>query len=320
MKICVTFPQLPIIEDNLIINRKLGCGKFPVYEAHSPKQRESFALKVFPRSKAGATQYQKEKLMLKLCHPNIIQSIPMKCHRNDFFGLLTELVNNGDFFELVTSGCLSTETIIRTYFHQLIKGLEYSHSQGVAHLDLKLENLMAGSDYTLKIIDFDQAQPITDIEISSAGSTGYRAPEVQDGTCSNMSAADIYSAGIVLYAFFAQEFPFVEMEDPSFTDPRCYGTFVKNNARFWRKKAEGKKNLEFFSPEFIELINGMLHINPQKRFKIKDIKNSKWFQGPTHDKETLKNQMTMNVDVINRRKRRVAMMNKFAKAATTKEL
>jgi len=325
MKISVTFPKLPHLnlnasEDSLFINRKLGCGKFPVYEASSPKHRESFALKVFPKSKAGATQYQKERLMFKLSHPNIIQSFPMKCNRSDFYGLLTEYADGGDFFELVTNGSLSSEVIVRTYFHQLIKGLEYSHAQGVAHLDLKLENLMAGSDYTLKIIDFDQAQPINDIEISSAGSTGYRAPEVQDGSCSNMSAADIYSAGVVLYAFFAKEFPFVEMEDPSHQDPRCYSTFVKNNARFWRKKAEAKKNLEFFSPEFIELVNGMLHCNVQKRYKIKDIKNSKWFQGPTLDRVTLRDQMVMNLEVINRRKKRLAMIQKVAKAQTTKEL
>ncbi|RZJ37213.1 MAG: hypothetical protein EOO18_06165 [Chryseobacterium sp.] len=56
-------------------------------------------------------------------------------------------------FAVTKKGLLSHEMIIRTYFHQLIEGIEYIHSQGVAHLDLKLENIMLGDSFELKIID-----------------------------------------------------------------------------------------------------------------------------------------------------------------------
>lgn len=298
MEILVSFTEEPKVKDSLYVSKKLGSGKFSVYEAHSPKHNKNFALKVFPNNESGTIQYQKEKLILKLSHPNIIQSIPISCHRNDFWALLTEQATYGDFFELVTSGALNNEVLVRSYFHQLIAGIEYIHFQGIAHLDLKLENLMLGADLKLKIIDFDQAQLLTDPLITSGGSPGYRAPEVSVGTCSNFVVADIYSAGILLYAFKANQFPFKEKTDQTCQDPRCYSTFVKNNTYFWQKKIELLKDQNSFSFAFIELVNGMLHPRASKRLSIEQIKASAWYQGPVLDEETLRSKMMRRLEKL----------------------
>jgi len=303
MEILVSFQEEPEVKDSLIVNKKVGSGKFSVYEVHSPRHKEKFALKVFPKNKTGTVQYMKEKLMFKLSHPNIIERVPVSCHRNDFYALLTKFAKY-DFFELVTSGVFNKEIFIRSYFHQLIEGIEYIHSQEIAHLDLKLDNLMLGADYKLKIIDFDQAQLLTDELISSGGSQGYRAPEVIKGTCKDLAAADIYSAGIILYAFKAKQFPFIEVNDPECKDPRCYSTFVKNNHYFWQKKAELHKDETDFNVDFIELINSMLHPRASKRCTINDIKASKWYQGHVVDKETLKNEMKESLESFRRLQRK----------------
>jgi len=72
--------------------------------------------------------------------------------------------------------------LCRTFFHQLIDGIEYLHSQNLAHMDLKLENLVLGDDFKLKIIDFDLAISLTDEkndQYGGAGTKNYRAPEVR---------------------------------------------------------------------------------------------------------------------------------------------
>jgi len=303
MEIFVTFSDHPAVKDSLIVDKKVGSGKFSVYKVHSPKHRENYALKVFPKSPSGATQYKKEQLMFKLNHPNIIQRIPVQCHRDDFYALVTEYAKHGDFFELVINGLINSEVLVRTYFHQLIEGLEYIHSQGIAHLDLKLENLMLGSDFQLKIIDFDQAQLISDGNITSGGSQGYRAPEVRLGSCDNLEAADIFSAGVILYAFKAVEFPFLEMKTPKADDYRCYSYFVKKNKSFWQKRAELKKNATFFSIEFIHLVNSMLYPKPNRRATIEEIKSSKWYQGPILDAVALKSEMKANIEAIMRKQK-----------------
>lgn len=291
MEISVTFPDRPATKNALQVTKKLGEGKFCVYQAYSSLHHTNFALKIFPRTTFGTKQYQKEKLMTKLTHPNIIRNIPIKHSDSKYYAMLTEFAQYGDFFRVVTRGLLGTEILARTYFHHLIKGLEHMHSQGIAHLDLKLENLMMSSDFELKIIDFDQAQLTTDKKVTSGGSVGYRAPEIVNEECQNPAAADIFSAGIILYAFQAKEYPFLEVEDPTNQDPRCYSTFVNNNRTFWRAKLQLKDGPTLFNEDFIELVNGMLHYDPKKRWGIKEIKRSKWFKGPVLGAEGLKAEM-----------------------------
>ena len=79
--------------------------------------------------------------------------------------------------------------LARTYFRQLIDGLEYLHSQGVRHLDLKLENLLIGDDYQLKIIDFDLSYMSGDTQILTRGSKFYRAPELRASQCRKRSSS-----------------------------------------------------------------------------------------------------------------------------------
>eukprot|EP00330_Aristerostoma_sp_ATCC50986_P013981 CAMPEP_0114582114 /NCGR_PEP_ID=MMETSP0125-20121206/6150_1 /TAXON_ID=485358 ORGANISM="Aristerostoma sp., Strain ATCC 50986" /NCGR_SAMPLE_ID=MMETSP0125 /ASSEMBLY_ACC=CAM_ASM_000245 /LENGTH=76 /DNA_ID=CAMNT_0001774853 /DNA_START=343 /DNA_END=573 /DNA_ORIENTATION=+ len=64
--------------------------------------------------------------------------------------LLMEYAPYGDFFDLVLTDKIikpEDDALIRTYFHQLINGVEAIHSSQVYHLDIKLENVLLGSDF-----------------------------------------------------------------------------------------------------------------------------------------------------------------------------
>jgi len=285
MEIPVVFLSRPGSKEGLIRIKALNNEKVTVLQVYSSSNHQVYALKLFPRNFYGITHYKREKILFKLNHPNIIKCTPLICCDEEYFAIATEFAKHGDFFDIVTKGYLNSDLLIRTYFHQLIAGLEYIHSKGVAHLDLKLENIMLGADYQLKIIDFDQSQVLTDKIVQSGGTVSYRSPEILKGKCTHFTAADVFSAGVVLFAFKAKEFPFVEkIIDPECQDHRSYLTFMKNNKHFWKMKALGKKNNSFFSEEFIHLLNGMMHENPLKRLTIKEIKESKWYKGPVLDK------------------------------------
>jgi len=279
-EVSLTFLEEPTTLDRLKVTKTLGTGKFIVYQAYSATYDKVFALKLFPNDEFGTSQYHKEKLSFHLNHPNVIKTIPIKLHSERYHGYLTEYAEYGTFFDFVAGGALNSEIGIRTYFHQLIEGVEHIHSQGVAHLDLKLQNLLLGSDMQVKIIDFDQAQPLADEVVTSGGTKNYRAPEVKSGTCNNLAAADVYSAGIILFTMKGQEYPFIEMSDPEAKDSNSYCSFVKRNSEFWSSKVNMKGKQGFFSRDLIELINGMLHPNPQKRWTLKHVKASKWYNGP----------------------------------------
>ena len=65
---------------------------------------------------------------------------------------------------------------------ELIKGIDTIHKQGVAHMDIKPQNILLGDNLEVKICDFSRAIKIEDIskKASRVGTKGYTAPEVRD--------------------------------------------------------------------------------------------------------------------------------------------
>lgn len=64
-----------------------------------------------------------------------------------------ELGERGEMFNFMNTAPF-TENEAKYYFRQLIKGVEYLHSEDIVHRDLKLENLVLDKDFQLKIVDF----------------------------------------------------------------------------------------------------------------------------------------------------------------------
>ena len=274
----------------LTLNKKIGHGKFEVFHAQGSSASEEYAVKIFPNDDISKNRFRREKELLEyLEHPNIIQHYAVAEHNGDFDLLLMDFAPNGDFFDIVTKGGLAHEVHMRTYFHQLIAGLEYLHSKDVAHLDLKLENLLMGRDFLLKIIDFDQSQSKGEERMISAGTSSYRAPEIKERNCLDMFAADVYSAGVILFAFKTGQFPFIEVDGETPIKTIYYDTFLENNEEFWQIKAEkmGKKS-DFFTEDFRALMKGMLESDPSKRWTIQDVKASEWYNKPILSPEGLK--------------------------------
>jgi serine/threonine protein kinase len=301
MEIQISFSEQPSVQESFRIENLLGEGKFQVYTVYSEQQQTKYALKVFPSNLLGKFCYQTEQVLSHLQHPNIIKNIPVICDNEGFNCLLTEFAQYGDFLNLTMKGIFHSEALIRTYFHQLIEGIEYLHTQGVAHLDLKLDNLVLGSDFKLKIIDFDQAQLIEDKKLNCGGTIHYRPPEVIDNKCKNLAAVDVYSAGIILYALIANEFPFYEVTDSKGIRLQHFSTFVKDKTKFWNMKTSRQQDKTAFSEDLIELLNGMFEYDVKKRFNLQDIKQSKWYQGPVIKEERLDTQLQTILDsfVIN---------------------
>jgi len=73
------------------------------------------------------------------------------------------------------------------------------HENGFAHMDIKIDNLLLGEDYVLKLSDFDWCYKDGD-DVMSPGTIGFRAPELIRGDQNiDPKASDIYSAAIALF-------------------------------------------------------------------------------------------------------------------------
>jgi len=212
---------------------KLSSDKSSVFLVRDQDNSSQYILKQFPVNYAGRIQYFSEKLIHNLSHPHIIK---VKESHDKLQSIVLEHAPYGDFCHLLMGGNCLPEIIARTYFHHLVEGVDYLHKHGIAHLDLKLDNLLLGENKCLKIIDFDLSQKIEDEKRSfarSKGTTNYRAPELRNRKCDNFRAADIYSMGIILFALATGLPPYTETDKGE-----CDGWYflmMKQPENYWNK-------------------------------------------------------------------------------------
>lgn len=274
--------------DHLHFVSKLSETKFPVYLVSCSNTNKLYAIKLFYWEDDEPSQaYIRELRFAEFSHPNLVKIISYKDEQELFDAeldsikvsyILMEYAKYGDLFHaLVFHKLYFDEVMVRTYFHQLIEGLQALHSQGAAHLDLKLENLLIGDDCTLKITDFDLSYRSEDSKVTSRGTKNHRAPEIRQNKCTNPYAADIYSAGIILFLLktggklpFTESVSFVSLDSADLKDV--------NSKLYWKKRCEALgQEVSFFSEEFKELFTSMTRSDPKERPTIEEIKKSRWF-------------------------------------------
>ena len=230
--------------------------------------------------------------MSQLNHPNIVNLIeygkdgivekPLKAKKEPVIYIVLELATGGELFDYVAMTGRFSEKISRFYFHQLIEGLDYVHSQGVTHRDLKPENVLFDQFFNLKIADFGFAAPITGKDGSGycktkLGTESYMAPEIHLRKPYTGASVDLFACGIILFIMFTQHPPFTKAtpEDP------FYKLLCANRADlFWKAHSKNKPNGEaFFSEEFKHLITMMLQLNPSHRLTMAQVKAHPWYTG-----------------------------------------
>jgi len=305
-----TFCEQPIVQqtavpNDLMIFGELNKAKYSVLGAFSPSLNMKFAVKVFPFINNQVNpHFMKEAAFMPLKHQNIIsildcrvqQVVPVQNTLVQISCIVMELAPFGDFFDLIiTKKIKFAEKLARTYFHQLVEGVEYIHENGAAHLDLKLENLLLSEDFSLKITDFDTAHINGQDAITSRGTNSYRAPEILNRTCRNAQAADIYSMGILLFAFLCGgKLPY--KEQTMYRGNDLLSLMINNKPLFWEKHCEMQtREQSFFSEDFKTLFENMVEVNPKKRASISDIKNSNWYNQPIFCQEDLHQIMSKNL-------------------------
>ena len=87
-----------------------------------------------------------------LHHPNIVESVRL-CTHSGRWSIVMEYCSHGEIFTLVKRDYLSFDDKL-CLWKQLLRGVSYLHSHGIAHRDIKLENLLMSEQGHLKITDF----------------------------------------------------------------------------------------------------------------------------------------------------------------------
>jgi len=93
-----------------------------------------------------------------------------------------------------------------------MNGIQSVHKQGLAHRDLKPDNLLLSNEFVLKITDFGFSTMLQDPSGNRnlrtvLGTDGYMAPEVYIGSYEGKKV-DIFAAGVILFIMYSGNFPF----------------------------------------------------------------------------------------------------------------
>jgi serine/threonine protein kinase len=209
--------------------------------------------------------------------------------------LALEYCEGGELFEYVQDAGRFHDDLARYYFRGIVEAVAACHSVGVAHCDLKLDNILLDSNFQVKLADFGLATAIgsSDGLIEAyQGTKSYMAPEIQAHLPYNGFAADIFAMGVCLFVMCTQSFPF---QAATSTDSH-YRMFINDNASYWAIYA--KLTGIAFSASFISLINALLTFNPTHRLSLSEVLGHPWTQGPL-PADTLQ-QMTARRAVITR--------------------
>ena len=233
---------------NYRVIRRIGRGGMgSVYEVESLDLHERFALKTFtydPKDDEDDVLKNKfleeGKILARLRHPNIAHVYSLAYDQElELLYFVMDLVLSEDGLPYSVENAsfedLEEDTAL-AWFVDVCEALDYIHSQGIVHRDIKPGNLLVKTDGHVVLTDFgiakvnagkmkEEVNPAMtmriDGNITVLGSNHYMAPEVESGG-EVTPAADAYSLGVMMFEMLTGKW-YDREEDPwALLDGRRY--------------------------------------------------------------------------------------------------
>ncbi len=134
-----------------------------MYKARDTRLGRDVAVKLLPSSFAADRERlrrfeQEAQAVAALSHPNIVAIYDVG-HDNGTYYLVSELLEGESLREMLAHGVPSHRKAI-AYAIQIAQALAAAHSRGIAHRDLKPDNIFITRDGRVKILDFGLAKSV----------------------------------------------------------------------------------------------------------------------------------------------------------------
>jgi len=222
-------------------------------------------------SSAFESVQQEISIMKRLRHPNILNLIEI-IYSDDVLYLILEYMPHGSLAEsnhiIQKIDCEKSDKL-RKYMRDMVSGLAYLHSQRICHSDLKPENILVGDHDILKLADFgisrflDHGQSKRVFQ-EKEGTLAFQAPEclLESNTKFSLFPTDIWALGVTLYQLKYGCLPFYHEQNEG---------LVKKIVNKPVQLPPSEKD-----KDFIDLIHRMLHKDPSKRIKIRELCDHPW--------------------------------------------
>lgn len=289
-------------ESTISINKFLGEGSTShVYQCSL--NNHQYAIKLLKDLPSAKSSFLQETQSLnQINHPNItnlINSGISKVQINNEIVerpyIILEYAEKGELFNYIYHPKRGfTEKQARYIFKQILLAIQCCHSNNIAHLDLKTENIMLDSNWNIKLSDFGLSVLTEDKNENIntfMGTESFLAPEIINKKPYDPFKADIFALGVTLFIILSGNPPFKSARRFDIH----YQYYLKNRVDlFWKII---RKN-HSFSDEAIELLNQMFEPEPTMRIRIEDILNHPWMNMESSTEEEMKKEFEEREKVI----------------------
>lgn len=197
------------------LREEIGRGRFGiVFRCYSPVAGGFFACKSIDKlalsDPVDRECLEKEPKVMSLLapHPHILQIVGVYEDEASLH-MVTELCDDSDLFARIHTRGFFHESEAASVMKPLLEAIAHCHRTGVAHRDIKPDNVMFDSRQRLKLADFGSAEWFGEGRgmRGVVGTPYYVAPEVLSGR-EYTEKVDVWSAGVILYVMLAGVPPF----------------------------------------------------------------------------------------------------------------
>lgn len=253
------------------IGRMLGKGSFGEVIHGLNEAGQEVAIKIIPihvyESLDSQEVYGSEsKLIRRECdneieihssldHPNIVKLFASFSTKSCYFMVL----------ELLKCGPVGKDEVTKRWdeigcarvIRDVASALQYCHSKGIVHRDVKLANILLSEDGTAKLADFGLSSKFsgTELLMSKVGTDVYMAPEV--GREEYGVEVDMYSLGVMMHMMLFQTLP------------------RKKWWAFGRVHIANNRNIKV-GKDAKRLLRGLLKCDPNRRLTASDVLKHPW--------------------------------------------
>lgn len=239
----------------------LGRGSYgTVYLIQDEKTNKKYALKKIPYKKDYIKSCDNELKILKIVKSDYIVGIVEYFIKNNYLNIIMEYAPYGDlrqYMEKYKNKMISDRTLKKITI-SVIKGLKELNKFGIIHRDIKPSNILICDNYKIKLTDFGISKIIKNkyAAYTKIGTPYYMSPEMISGYGYSYPV-DYWSLGCIIYELLTKKKPF--------NGTSIYSLYSKIKVGYYSKVEIPRK--------YLELVNGLLNKDPNKRFNYNNIIN-----------------------------------------------